>query len=84
MQIARSVLPDLIILDVRTRPSGYEICWALKTSRPVQHQDTYHTGYGGGGGRGIRELRSRELGADWYLAEPFGGPPFRKEARLFD
>ena len=53
LQIARSVLPDLIILDVRMPgPSGYEICWALKSQDLTSNiKILIITGYGGGGGR---------------------------------
>ena len=83
LQIARSVLPDLIILDVRMPgPSGYEICWALKSQELTSNiKILIITGYGGEADSTL----ARELGADGYLKKPFSMSNLREEiARLLE
>ena len=83
LSIAQSVLPDLIILDVRMPgPNGYEICWSLKRDDLTSKiKILIITGYGGDPDPGL----ARELRADGYLKKPFSMSRLREEvARLLE
>ena len=83
LQIAQSVLPDLIILDVRMPgPNGYEICWTLKRGNLTSKiKILIISGYGGDSDSGL----ARELGADGYLQKPFSISHLQEEvARLLE
>ena len=69
LTLAREVLPDLILMDVRMpRMTGYEACRVLKKEEPTQHIPIVFLS---AKGQEAEIKQGMELGAVDYILKPF-------------
>jgi len=69
IDLAESVRPDLILLDVMMPVlNGYEVCQRLKSDPKLRHVRVLILS---AKGRDVEVAKGRELGADGYITKPF-------------
>jgi diguanylate cyclase (GGDEF)-like protein len=79
LQLARSIVPDLILLDVdMPQPDGFEVCRVLKADPDLVHVPVIFLT---GAASPQEKIRGLELGAIDYITKPFDPAELRARVR---